>query len=146
MTDNNKLVITYDHENGLIHTYNPETGITTHEFTKERVAEYWAAKKISFAIRYENCPIFKDKVDRGRYLQIYQKLKYEYDEEFKAKKIAAAKKYNEENKEKRAEDQKIYKKVNADKVNEKRREYYHNVIKPKRLAEKARLAQQTLQV
>jgi hypothetical protein len=146
MTDNNELVITYDHEDGLVHTYDPKTGITTHEFTKERVAEYWAAKKISFAIRYENCPIFKDKVDRGRYLQIYQKLKYEYDEEFKAKKIANAKKYNEENKEKQAEAHKKYKKNNADKINEQRRIHYHNVIKPRRLAEKERLAQQAQQV
>lgn len=146
MTDDSKIVITYDHDEGLIHKFNPETGITTHEFTKEKVAAYWAAKKISFAIRYENSPEFRDKVDRGRYLQLYQRLKYEYDQEFKAKKIATALQFNKDNKEKHAEACKKYKEKNNDKLAEYRRNYYQTVIKPKKLAEKqAKLNQQTQQ-
>lgn len=105
-------------------------------YKKKFTPEEWNKKKEYFIGRYAGDKEFKQIIDRGRYMAIYQRMKYECDKEYAERKKATALKYNKENPEKHNDASKKYQKNNSEKVNEYRRNYYKDVIKPKREAEK----------
>ena len=107
-----------------------------HETYKKKFTnEEWNKKKEYFINRYAGDKEFKQIIDRGRYMAIYQRMKYECDKEYAEKKKATALKYNKENPEKHNEAAKKYQKNNADKVSEYRKNYYINILKPRRQKE-----------